>query len=94
MTREQDRRQRSRMSLFASWIPGITTLVVGALALYISQRENHAVDAMRLDELSALPPRVRSLESEVGALKAIQQSNSEMLREIRADVKQVLRGQP
>ena len=93
MTREQDRRKRTWTQVSLALLPAVLS-VVGILFLWlISHRVDGAVLTVNQQGLLKLPDKVTAVEVQVGKNQSAIESHGEMLREIRADIKTLLREQ-
>ena len=83
MTQKQDRRKQTY-----SWAFQVIPLLVAGLAAWYSLKARVQTNEIRID---SLPERMAEVETRVAVVERMQQANNEMLREIRGDIKTLIR---
>ena len=82
MTQKQDRRKQTY-----HWAFQIIPLLLAGVAAWYSLKARVQTNEIRID---SLPERMAEVETRVAVVERMQQSNGEMLREIRGDIKTLI----
>jgi hypothetical protein len=83
MTRNQDRRKQTY-----HWLFQVIPLLIGGAVAWYGLRERVSANEIRID---SLPERMAQVETRVSVVEAQQEQAAEMLREIRGDIKTLIR---
>ena len=83
LTQKQDRRKQTY-----SWAFQVIPLLVAGLAAWYSLKARVQTNEIRID---SLPERMAQVETRVSVVEAQQEQAAEMLREIRGDIKTLIR---
>jgi hypothetical protein len=83
LTQKQDRRKQSYQ-----WAFQALPLLLAGIAAWYSLKARVQTNEIRID---SLPERMAQVETRVSVVERMQEANGEMLREIRGDIKTLIR---